>query len=47
MPCRRQNQKNLEKQNEETKQIKDIIIESIIHKSEEVSKKVCTYENEK
>ena len=43
----KQNQKNLEKQNEETKQIKDIIIESIIHKSEEVSKKVCTYENEK
>ena len=43
----KQNEKNLEKQNEETKQIKDIIIESIIHKSEEVSKKVCTYENEK
>ena len=44
---KRLNEKNLEKQNEETKQIKDIIIESIIHKSEEVSKKVCTYENEK
>ena len=46
-PTNQNLREEIKKEEAKDKQIKDMIIESIIHKSEEVSKKVCTYENEK
>ena len=46
-PINQNLREEIKKEEAKDKQIKDMIIESIIHKSEEVSKKVCTYENEK
>ena len=46
-PTNQNLREEIKKEEAKDKQIKDMIIESIIHKSEEVSKNVCTYENEK
>lgn len=46
-PINQNLREEIKKEEAKDKQIKDMIIESIIHKSEEVSKNVCTYENEK